>query len=492
MIRRYCITLLAAVLLIGLLAGCGGNESKGSPTVSEEPVKASTKLDKPPKEAQILSDVNRSKDLTQSGLSTFTGCEIIKRQSNPEHKEDIVYCRLTAETSFLRAERQYKLLYNFYDEGGWILDTITSENEDEWTEDYLAADGKPILESMIWLDYRYSDIRSAGPELISVKSGGKWGYIDKATGKEVIPCQFDYNNGMNFSLTADGGYVAAIKYGPRECYLVDRELNRISDRYESIENGGSYNRDDGAEIRLFNCLHDGQISFLDETGAVVCILPGDMPPEYNTYQRFVDGLCPVENANELYGCIDMKGNEVIPFQYDYLEGSIDGAMVAEQGGKYGAIDKSGKQVIPFTYGSIFAIKSALGLGDTIPDWSDKYAQVRSLGKGSGKFIVTQRIVTQVNDDLGEELLFGLADANENWIIPIGQYKMISSSSTGLFEVVGESSFCLYDWNGNRRTPDFSTNGEQYPSTQVATINGRQGIMPQILSDAEIEQFKKGN
>lgn len=266
--RHYFTLLLAAALLIGLLAGCGGNGA-GSTATSEEPVKASTKLDKPPKEAQILSDVNRSKDLAQSGVSTFTGCEIVKRQSNPEHKEDIVYCKLIAETSFLRAERQYKPLYNFYDEGGWILDTVTPEREDEWTEDYLAANGRPILESMIWLNRSYADSRFAGPELISVKSSEKWGYIDRATGKEVIPCQFEYNNEMDFSKTANGGYVAAVKYGPNECYLVDRELNRISERYDSIEYGGSLKHDDGTKIRLFGCVRDERVSFLDETGAVV-------------------------------------------------------------------------------------------------------------------------------------------------------------------------------------------------------------------------------
>lgn len=490
--RRYFTVLLAAALLLGLLAGCGGQGAGGS-YASGEPVKASTKLDKPPDEKQILSDVNHNKGLAQSGVSTFTGCEISKRQSNLERKEDIVYCKLIAETSFLRAERQYRLLYNFYDEGGWILDEITPENESEWTSDYLAADGKPILESMIWLNRTYADSRYAGPELISVKSSGKWGYIDRATGKEVIPCQFEYNNEMNFSKTANGGYVAAVKYGPNECYLVDRELNRISERYDKIENGGSFTRDDGTKIRLFSCARNGQLSFLDETGAIVCTLSSDIPPELNTYQRFQDGLCIVQNSTGCYGCIDVKGNVVIHFQYEYLDDFIDGAAVAEQEGKCGAIDRSGKQVLPFAYDSY--VEVGIALGDTpLPVWANSYTKVRPLAEGSGLFIVSQRNITQANpsDDSGEELLFGLADADGNWTIPLGPYKDIWSNGTGLFKVVDESSFCLYDWNGNRRTPDFSTNGEHLPSDAVVTINGRQGILPKLLSEAEIEQFKKGD
>lgn len=490
--RRYFIALLAAVLLLGLLAGCGGNGA-GDGTATEEPVKASTKLDKPPNEKQILSDVNHHKDLAQSGVSIFTDCEIIKRQSNPERKEDIVYCKLTAETSFLRAERQYKLLYNFYDEGGWILDTVAPEREDEWTEDYLAADGKPILESIIWLNGSYSDSRFAGPELISVKSSGKWGYIDRATGKEVIPCRFEYNNEMDFSKTTDGGYVAAVKYGPNECYLVDRELNRLSERYDSIEYGGSLKRDDGTKIRLFSCVREGRISFLAELGAVVCVLPDDVPVDSPDRPKFIEDLCVVQNTAGLYGCVDIKGNIVIPFQYDYLDDFMDGAAVAEKGGKCAAIDKSGKELIPFTYNSYIDV--GIALGDTpLPAWASSYTKVRLLAKGSGLFIVSQRNVTQANpnDYSGEEILFGLADADGNFVIPLGLYKDIWSNGTGLFKAVSENSFCLYDWNGNRRTPDFSTNGDHLPSDAVVTINDRQGILPKLLSEAELEQFKKGD
>ncbi len=149
--RQSFITLLAAILLLGLLAGCSGNGA-GDTAGLEDPVKASTKLDRPPQEKQILSDVNQSKYVELPSGSIFTSCEIIKWQSNTESKEDIVYCALTAQNSFYRSERQYRLLYNFYDGGGWILDGATAENKNEWTEAYLDTAGNDILGDMLWLN----------------------------------------------------------------------------------------------------------------------------------------------------------------------------------------------------------------------------------------------------------------------------------------------------------------------------------------------------
>lgn len=48
--------------------------------------------------------------------------EIIKRQTNPENKEDIIYCNVTISNGYIKTLLEYKLLYTFYDQGGWILD----------------------------------------------------------------------------------------------------------------------------------------------------------------------------------------------------------------------------------------------------------------------------------------------------------------------------------------------------------------------------------
>ncbi|MBE6796719.1 MAG: hypothetical protein E7531_00050 [Ruminococcaceae bacterium] len=48
--------------------------------------------------------------------------EIDKRQTNVEDKEDIVYCNVGISNEYYQTELQIKLVYNYYDDGGWILD----------------------------------------------------------------------------------------------------------------------------------------------------------------------------------------------------------------------------------------------------------------------------------------------------------------------------------------------------------------------------------
>ena len=75
-----------------------------------------------------MADVNSYQYSALPESSTITGLEIVKRQTNPEDKEDIIFCRLTGpESGFMYVQYYVRLLYNFYDEGGWILDEMTAD-----------------------------------------------------------------------------------------------------------------------------------------------------------------------------------------------------------------------------------------------------------------------------------------------------------------------------------------------------------------------------
>ncbi len=56
--------------------------------------------------------------------------EIDKRQTNIEDKEDIVYCNVVISNEYYQTDLQIKLVYNYYDDGGWIADDheIVSKN----------------------------------------------------------------------------------------------------------------------------------------------------------------------------------------------------------------------------------------------------------------------------------------------------------------------------------------------------------------------------
>lgn len=94
--------------------------------------------------------------------------------------------------------------------------------------------------------------------LACVKLNGKWGYIDK-TGKEVIPCRYDY--------------------------------------VESFVNGL-------ARVEL-----NGKYGYIDETGKEV------ISCRYDAAYAFSEGLARVK-LNGKWGLIDKAGKEVIPCRYD--------------------------------------------------------------------------------------------------------------------------------------------------------------------------------
>lgn len=81
-------------------------------------------------ESQILSDLKKidyseyafqSPFTTQSEYS-YTSEKLIKRQTNPENKEDIIFYDVQLNNEYFQTNLSVKLVYNYYDEGGWVLD----------------------------------------------------------------------------------------------------------------------------------------------------------------------------------------------------------------------------------------------------------------------------------------------------------------------------------------------------------------------------------
>ena len=54
---------------------------------------------------------------------------LIKRQTNFDNKEDIVYYDVIVKNDYFQISNTYKLLYRYYDEGGWILDDSVLESK---------------------------------------------------------------------------------------------------------------------------------------------------------------------------------------------------------------------------------------------------------------------------------------------------------------------------------------------------------------------------
>lgn len=75
-------------------------------------------------------------------------------------------------------------------------------------------------------------------------------------------------------------------------------------------------------------------------------------------KSYSDGRFRVISQNNLYGFVDILGNEIIPCQYEDARDFRDGVarvckkIASDRVRKWGYIDKNGKQVLPFSYGHV--------------------------------------------------------------------------------------------------------------------------------------------
>lgn len=115
--KRRTLILGALMLLCAiLLAGCGG------PAIKTED--------------EILTDIQDGGYMNQMAVSndpieTISSMEILKRQTNREDKTDIVYVTAQADTEKVHFVRSMKLIYNLYDDKGWVLDSCENYPEGE-------------------------------------------------------------------------------------------------------------------------------------------------------------------------------------------------------------------------------------------------------------------------------------------------------------------------------------------------------------------------
>ena len=62
---------------------------------------------------------------------------------------------------------------------------------------------------------------------------------------------------------------------------------------------------------------------------------------------FINGMAWIRNGR--YGIIDTRGNEIVPFIYDFALPFAGGYAVVKLGGYYGIIDTSGNAIVPIEH-----------------------------------------------------------------------------------------------------------------------------------------------
>jgi len=191
--KRILVYCLSLILCLTNLSGCGTNK------VSDE---------------QIVTDIKNS-DFLQIGFNSdfvydspyeYISHEVTKRQTNPENKEDFIYCNISAQNQYFKTTFDVKLEYSFYDEGGWILENSTISNkkavpissaEKDLIIDYIfnecpAHIGYIFLDDKIMMDP--PTLENGYPGLLDIEQGTDDYLPAKRTNYKFGNIQFDEEN----------------------------------------------------------------------------------------------------------------------------------------------------------------------------------------------------------------------------------------------------------------------------------------------------------
>jgi hypothetical protein len=196
-----------------------------------------------------------------------------------------------------------------------------------------------------------------GRGLAKVQLNGKWGCINK-DGKEIVPLKYDeieidgpHEIGIDQSYYKDDPYIAACidkKWG----FVDEAGTEIIPLEYDSVCPFQSHR----ARVEK-----NGKYGYINNKGVLVIpIIYDDCEPKLI---EFTDNdnkhyLIPcLAMLDDKYGYIDINGNRVIKFRYEYatpfhfyykgVDRDITAAVVLN--GKVGFIDGTGKEMIPFIY-----------------------------------------------------------------------------------------------------------------------------------------------
>ncbi len=202
----------------------------------------------------------------------------------------------------------------------------------------------------------YQEVNHFKEGLAVVKKGEWYGYLDK-TGEMVIDPIFhdamDFNEGH--AVVEVNDYLGMINRNGE--YIVQPAYEDLG----NLENGLAYFQNE-----------DELYGYFDEKGLV------RLKAQYTDAYDFEDGLAIV-SKNDYYGLIDpfgttymafkyddlrrysrnvfkaklrdnwglvsLKGDTIVPFLYDYIGEMIDGRAIVERGGEFNYIDSSGKVLL---------------------------------------------------------------------------------------------------------------------------------------------------
>lgn len=135
--KKKILLILFAMLLCTILSSCG--------------------IPKPPENEQIIQDlpeeittiiIENPFDLTNADVYEMEVKNLLIEKRQTDGKSDLIYCIIDLENQYYHYTKYIQLNYNFYDQGGWILDQYDTYAPDEWellTSPFGAEEVKGVL-----------------------------------------------------------------------------------------------------------------------------------------------------------------------------------------------------------------------------------------------------------------------------------------------------------------------------------------------------------
>ncbi len=317
---RKVLMALAVMLCMLAFASCGLKK------VDEEQLK------KDIMEMDEVQECYESK-YAKSGNYELKELKIDKEQFNKDEKEDLIFCNLVIANTYFQVELDAEITYNYYDEGGWVLDKI--EVDDIEVEPIEAPKASKIYEflseelgsSSISYEYEGSSgsfksssiyqVTAVKSELCSKKD--VLPYIeDPDIGKGVYGAKLnvEYSNSV---LSAEGHYYMIFTdnewYFEYHTYEDDGEMVKSETPVLRIDD---YTADYSSAVGEYNAYSaTGNYGHLEVVKVNKDTIDIILTYEIKPYFLSIDG----EDVTDEYYCTVEQGKEV-SVEFDSLKGSF--------------------------------------------------------------------------------------------------------------------------------------------------------------------------
>lgn len=344
----------------------------------------------------------------------------------------------------------------------------------------LGEDGKERSE---FYDYIFHSVAEEHVGLLPYRSGDKWGMMD-VQGEVVIEPILE----EVWDFSSNGVWETIFEGKTR---LINPEGNTIVERaydeYEDTRYGGAkwicvednsrvYSLDgelfpsieyDEVEVfsweekRYFVLYSNGTAALADENGEILTDFKYKDIDGYNGDEVIV-------SKGDFYGVEDLDGKEIIPHTYGELRFCEDDrwgyVWACDESGKWGSITREGEQVVPFEY-----------------DYIEEEQDGRLIVSVSGKYGILDQDLNWIVP-LQYDAIWS-ADAN-------GYYKVEIDSKEGIIDRNGNEILSVqYDWvDRNTEEKDEESYSEISIGTEEETIYGIINEDYEIIVPVEYEEF----